>query len=512
MSPQPAELDLQDRDEADCVENATADDSGGIDHRVAAEDSGGIDHWEAPEAEWVYLDDDGAVQGPFSTSELQSWVEMGYLSPSRSVNIAGGALSDFRPLGEWAELAIGKAATATVTADDESLQTSTADDKSLQTKALAAPDADAVASTKHASVEEVVEEVVDAWWFVDDNGSEQGPYPLAKLCSWVRRGLLQGERLVRGPGTNDQLQKIASCPQLSDVVDAAVAVGLSTSSSGAQPTQSASASAAAAAAASGCDDAAAELWEYRDDRLKTQGPFTARKLLGWIQNGHLKPSRMARRVSADGHSGGDFVPLSSARYFADALAAGALPAAPSTVASVGDDAGTLETPLWFYMDAQAVEQGPFAASQMQAWLTHGYLQPTTHTRHLSEPSSRRRPISEVALLARGHNVTSQATLHTGGMPHQFAPAGPQQSPWSSSDGLAPTATRTYEEYSVVGGFSTTSGRFNNPETAGENYWASKGIPKHRDERQMGHYFDLGSWQDEMNARGRRPGGKRKLMN
>ena len=36
----------------------------------------------------------------------------------------------------------------------------------------------------------------------------------------------------------------------------------------------------------------------------------------------------------------------------------------------------------------------------------------------------------------------------------------------------------------------------------QNYFEAKGIPKHRDERQMGHYFDFGAWQEEQNARKR----------
>ena len=72
-------------------------------------------------------------------------------------------------------------------------------------------------------------------------------------------------------------------------------------------------------------------------------------------------------------------------------------------------------------------------------------------------------------------------------------------------GLAPSATVEYSDYRVVGGFSQTSGpgRFLNPETSGDNYWEAKGIPKTRDERQMGHYFDMSSWQDEQNARQQR---------
>lgn len=53
-------------------------------------------------------------------------------------------------------------------------------------------------------------------------------------------------------------------------------------------------------------------------------------------------------------------------------------------------------------------------------------------------------------------------------------------------------------HSQVGGFSALSGRFAAPERSGEKYFESKGIPKHRDERQLGHYFDFGAWQEARN--------------
>ena len=71
-------------------------------------------------------------------------------------------------------------------------------------------------------------------------------------------------------------------------------------------------------------------------------------------------------------------------------------------------------------------------------------------------------------------------------------------------GLAPSATVDYKDYKVLGGFAQVAGgRFLNPDTSGENYWETKGIPKHRDERQMGNYFDFSAWQDEQNERKRR---------
>ena len=80
-----------------------------------------------------------------------------------------------------------------------------------------------------------------------------------------------------------------------------------------------------------------------------------------------------------------------------------------------------------------------------------------------------------------------------------APAAPPPPPPVPSH-LAPTATTVYHEYRVVGGFNGHNGRFAAPERSGDNYWGTKGIPKHRDERQMNHYFDLGAWQEQQMAR------------
>ena len=62
--------------------------------------------------------------------------------------------------------------------------------------------------------------------------------------------------------------------------------------------------------------------------------------------------------------------------------------------------------------------------------------------------------------------------------------------------LTRTRTQTYREYKVVGGFNSSTGRF--AALAGDAYWDAKGIPRHRDERQMGHYFDFAAWQEQRN--------------
>ena len=102
-------------------------------------------------------------------------------------------------------------------------------------------------------------------------------------------------------------------------------------------------------------------------------------------------------------------------------------------------------------------------------------------------------------------ASAASTAAAGAAAH--APYGAEQPPGGVSGNGAqtqlPAYTTHYRDYAVLGGFSMTgsrSGKFVAPEMSGEKYFEAKGIPKHRDERQMGHYFDFNEWQEQMNAR------------
>jgi small GTP-binding protein len=58
----------------------------------------------------------------------------------------------------------------------------------------------------------------------------------------------------------------------------------------------------------------------------------------------------------------------------------------------------------------------------------------------------------------------------------------------------------FEEYVSVGSFNSRTGRFTPEVLAGDKYWDAKGLPPDRAGRQMAHYFDEESWQQQMNAR------------
>ena len=342
---------------------------------------GGPPEWEEEEIEWVYLDDDGELQGPFGTEEVVGWVQAGHLDRSRQLSIAGG--DEFRPMAEWPELALrlsaaqwsaaaeagagagpgpgpeleaGQAAAAGQEAAMTLTEQARMDlararhgvsswEKGNKPTELAAPapappgmappppppttppppptaPPPPLAPTEAASATETVEP--GPWVYVDDAGKEQGPFTTAKLCSWVKRGLLSAERQVRPEQSEASLRPIAAWPELAAAAAVAAAAAAATVAAvapqlGAEPTAASEASAgtgrsdvaAAAAAAGGVGEAAgsasgaadgtslsaeeaAVLWEYWDDHGRVQGPFSAAKLLGWLRAGHVKASRMVR--------------------------------------------------------------------------------------------------------------------------------------------------------------------------------------------------------------------------
>ena len=56
------------------------------------------------EKKWVYLDDSGAQQGPFSTTEMNSWFAGGFLEADRKVKEEGSSSTDFADLSSIPEL------------------------------------------------------------------------------------------------------------------------------------------------------------------------------------------------------------------------------------------------------------------------------------------------------------------------------------------------------------------------------------------------------------------------
>ena len=67
---------------------------------------------QAGEVKWVYKDDQGAQQGPFTVAEINGWFTAGYLQADRMVRRDGDEGGEFVPLSSVPELAAPAAAPA----------------------------------------------------------------------------------------------------------------------------------------------------------------------------------------------------------------------------------------------------------------------------------------------------------------------------------------------------------------------------------------------------------------
>ena len=350
------------QEEAEAVLNSAAGAAVGPGDAAEVGDAAetGSTDWEMDgvEEEWVYIDDDGNLQGPFSTAEMRAWHEAGHLGAKRRVNVAGGDPADFRPISEWLELSAesveGKADTdcagsvdtiravplpvpdqsstemgansAKVAGQEEGASIKYEDGK-LSSPVEASVEVSVLPQSAAASLHQVhsadsVDETANepqerTWVYIDDNGMTQGPFSTQRLSGWLRKGLLGGSRLCRpSDAPADMWRAMESYPLLASALRVSNSMMASNSNGAARGVSSAAASGGAddtcpalgvseavhgtADAAAGIDHDASStstdhsLWEYIDDRGRVQGPFTARKLLDWLKAGHLKPTRRGR--------------------------------------------------------------------------------------------------------------------------------------------------------------------------------------------------------------------------
>ena len=132
--------------------------------------------------------------------------------------------------------------------------------------------------------------------------------------------------------------------------------------------------------------------------------------------------------------------------------------------------------MWSYEDAQGVWQGPFAATQVQAWASVGYLPPSTRVRHARDTEGTHRVLGYTPQLGGADPRVSAATAadHCGDAAAGAADdlrlsalcggcAGSLEHSCASSSAAAATPTAVgrggYVEYRVAGGFNPHNGRF-----------------------------------------------------
>ena len=213
------------------------------------------EEWEAPcDDEWVYLDDEGNVQGPFTTKLMRAWVAAELLDQNRLVGSAGTHQSEWLPLATWPEL--GK---------------------------VQRPETELPQDVRAKLTDQDVRAL---WEYLDDRKNTQGPFSTAKVIAWLRTGLLHSNRKVRQSRTHGVDGTIEFTPIsatmpfsriLGDVIPSPPPrIGESTGE------------------ASNAMDIPS--WFYTDVSGCEQGPFTSTHMKVWISSGCLPTSTLARHI------------------------------------------------------------------------------------------------------------------------------------------------------------------------------------------------------------------------
>lgn len=145
---------------------------------------------------------------------------------------------------------------------------------------------------------------------------------------------------------------------------------------------------------------AASEWCYVDEQGEEQGPFGGTDMQAWCAFGYFGGDTQVRQphweaylpVSALFPPGQEFMTGSPAEWQAVLDGAGVEPEADeeqpehagSPVQPAAGESAGLEDPsaaVWFYLDEQGEQQGPFSAADMKSWCEWQYFSASTRIAH-----------------------------------------------------------------------------------------------------------------------------------
>lgn len=220
------------------------------------------------EHQWHYVDDSGAVQGPFPTSHMRTWHAAGYFKPNTRVRRDDESeltAIDNRPHTDFI-------ATPSSTAAVINTATSTADEATapLPSFRLYTPD---VSETD--------------WYYTDRSGVERGPFSTSLMRHWHLKGYFTYNdcpiRAAHMPTSTSAPLRLQSKPP-----DFVLPTHQPAATHTATTTNTATTAAAAGSASVHQQRAqSAEQWLYIDSSGQQQGPFSEVAMSQWWRAGYL---------------------------------------------------------------------------------------------------------------------------------------------------------------------------------------------------------------------------------
>jgi len=138
--------------------------------QFADDDDDDDDDDASAERKWYYQDTSGAIQGPFTSSKMLGWIDAGQLGPDIQVRAADA--KDFTPIGDGSLI------------------------KNAPTTNIPLAGAPA-ASSAVAGAPAAPSAVERGWFYQDDDGATQGPFPTSQMQQWIQQGYFAPDKLVR---------------------------------------------------------------------------------------------------------------------------------------------------------------------------------------------------------------------------------------------------------------------------------------------------------------------------
>ena len=135
--------------------------------------------------EWLYIDQDDLVQGPFGETEILEWYLGGYLPPELMVRIADGPSREYMPLS--AHVGEGGVLEQLLQALIATLAAEGGDGGTAEAAASEAAAAEADAATAQPPTEPAAP---GDWVYLDHDLNVQGPFPEGHIFEWYLGGLL----------------------------------------------------------------------------------------------------------------------------------------------------------------------------------------------------------------------------------------------------------------------------------------------------------------------------------
>src|SRR5262249_29957894 len=141
---------------------------------------------------YFYIDDDGNEQGPFDFDSIISWISAGYFPPTLAIR--SGGEETFLPLNEHSKFK------EALKAQEDGGQKETDKEKEGESDRQAEEELGESVGKNESILNAVVDSVAAGalssssssssaqWYYIDDSGTTQGPYPALMMAAWLEAG------------------------------------------------------------------------------------------------------------------------------------------------------------------------------------------------------------------------------------------------------------------------------------------------------------------------------------